>query len=77
LTVLAQVPITSSDSSRTVTETTIYTAPSGAIVFATGTMQWSWGLDDWGAPALHPRRRHPDAERITRNVLAAFLRDRG
>ena len=77
LTVLARAPITSANGHASVTESTIYTAPSGAIVFATGTMQWSWGLDDWGAPALHPRWRHPDAERITRNVLEAFFRGSG
>ncbi|MGH7681468.1 MAG: N,N-dimethylformamidase beta subunit family domain-containing protein [Candidatus Eiseniibacteriota bacterium] len=77
LTVLARVPIVSSNGKKTVTETTIYTAKSGAIVFATGTMQWSWGLDDWGAPALHPACRHADAERITKNVLEAFSRGGG
>jgi len=58
---------------RVPTESTIYTAPSGATVFAAGTMQWSWGLDDWGAPKLRTPRRHPDAERITKNLLAKFL----
>ena len=74
---LARVPIVSSNGNKTVTESTVYTARSGAIVFATGTMQWSWGLDDWGAPALHPRYRHPDAERITKNVLEALSRGGG
>jgi hypothetical protein len=77
LIVLARAPITSSNGHRSVTETTVYTASSGATVFSTGTMQWSWGLDDWGAPALRPRYRHPDAEKITRNVLAAFFREGG
>lgn len=77
LTVLARVPIVSSNGKKTVTESTIYTARSGAIVFSTGTMQWSWGLDDWGAPALHPRYRNPDAERITKNVLEALSRGGG
>ncbi len=27
---------------------TMYTAPSGATVFAAGTFQWSWALDDFG-----------------------------
>ena len=27
---------------------TLYTAPSGATVFAAGTFQWSWALDDFG-----------------------------
>src|SRR5204862_6559624 len=35
---------------------TIYTAPSGALVFATGSMQWNWGLDGYNAPAWHPSR---------------------
>src|SRR6185312_6796455 len=55
LTVLARTPIGPANGPPDVTETTIYTAPSGAIVFATGTMQWSWGLDDWGAPQRHPK----------------------
>jgi hypothetical protein len=77
LTVLARTPITSANGHRSVTETTIYTAPSGAIVFSTGTMQWSWGLDDWGAPRLRPKRSHADARRITKNVLKAFFRGTG
>ncbi len=38
----------------------IYDAPSGAFVFATGSMQWNWGLDDYNtgavpnSPALRP-----------------------
>jgi Domain of unknown function (DUF4082)/Fibronectin type III domain len=26
---------------------TMYKAPSGALVFGSGTVQWAWGLDDW------------------------------
>ena len=53
---------------------TLATAPSGALVFATGSMQWAWGLDDFNASALRPALRNPAAERITRNLLARFLR---
>ena len=77
LTVLARTAIAPPNGHPSVTETTIYTAPSGAIVFSTGTMQWSWGLDDWGAPRLRPKRSHPDVERITTNVLKAFFRGTG
>ena len=77
LTVLARSPIAPPNGHRSVTETTVYAAPSEAVVFSTGTMQWSWGLDDWGTPRLRPKRSHPDVERITRNVLKAFFRGSG
>ena len=47
-----------------------YSAPSGGIVFSTGSMQWNWGLDDYNAPALRPSRLDPKAQQTTRNVLA-------
>jgi uncharacterized membrane protein YkoI len=50
-------------------DVTIYTAPSGAIVFATGSPQWNWGLDDHHAPTLRPSRLSAAAQQITRNVL--------
>src|SRR5262249_30254382 len=50
-------------------DTTVYTANSGATVFATGTMQWSWGLDDYNAPGIRPSVLNPAAQQITRNVL--------
>ena len=58
---------------------TMYQAPSGATVFATGTIQWSWGLDDYNAdssvgPVLRPSRLNSDAQQITRNVLDVFSR---
>jgi hypothetical protein len=52
---------------------TIYTTDSGAIVFATGSMQWSWGLDDYNAPQLRPSLLSADAQAITRNVLARMI----
>src|SRR4029079_13103890 len=38
-----------------------YTAPSGAKVFASGTMQWSWGLGYENVPAI---------QQATYNILA-------
>ena len=52
---------------------TVYTAPSGSLVFATGSMQWIWGLDDFNAPALRPARRHQAVERMTENILRRFI----
>lgn len=39
---------------NTTHHTTMYRAPSGALVFSAGSIQWTWGLDQWhdgdGAP---------------------------
>ena len=51
---------------------TVYTAKSGAHVFGAGTMQWSWGLDDYGAEKkLRPSRLNSVAEKITWNFFKA------
>ena len=49
---------------------TLYQAKSGAIVFATGSIEWSWGLDDFNAPQLRPSYLSASAQQLTRNVLA-------
>jgi hypothetical protein len=49
------------------------THASGAMVFATGSMQWAWGLDDFNAPGLRPSCLSPAAQQITRNVLRSFV----
>ena len=65
--VVARAPLTSHEGTITV-----YNAEHGAIVFSTGSMQWSWGLDDYQAPALRTSRLSPAAQQITRNVLTRF-----
>ena len=52
---------------------TIYSTAKGSLVFATGSMQWSWGLDDFNSPILRTSRVNPAAVQITRNVLERFL----
>ena len=56
---------------------TIYTAASGALVLATGSMQWNWGLDGYNAPEWHTRRTSPAAQQATRNVLNRMLAQPG
>jgi hypothetical protein len=51
----------------------LYTATSGAIVFATGSMQWPWGLDDFNAPGLRTSRLSSEAQQTTCNILNRFL----
>lgn len=52
---------------------TVYKALSGATVFATGSMEWSWGLDDYNAPNLCPSLINPDAQQITCNVIKRMI----
>jgi uncharacterized repeat protein (TIGR01451 family) len=68
---MSPIPINNSDAqSHPFSEMVTYVASSGATVFAVGTMQWSWGLDDWGAPAQRPSLLNPSVQTITTNVLA-------
>lgn len=71
---LAISPFQESIRGPDVSEMTMYLAPSGAIVFATGTIQWSWGLDDFDAPSLAGGRSRVSAaaQQMTRNVLAGM-----
>jgi hypothetical protein len=54
---------------------TLYRAPSGALVFGAGTVQWSWGLDNTNANGNHttnPSGNPPDhtMQQATVNLLA-------
>jgi len=51
-------------------DVTSYSAPSGSTVFASGSMQWSWGLDDFNVPALRGSCQSPVVQQITRNIIA-------
>lgn len=53
---------------------TLYEVPSGARVFAVGTIQWSWGLDDYNVPQLRTNRSSQAVRQITRNVLEFLAR---
>jgi Domain of unknown function (DUF4082)/Fibronectin type III domain/Bacterial Ig domain len=53
----------------------LYRAPSGALVFGAGTVQWSWGLDNtnaWHNYATDPSEDPPDPtmQQATVNLLA-------
>jgi Abnormal spindle-like microcephaly-assoc'd, ASPM-SPD-2-Hydin len=48
---------------------TLYTAASGAQVFAAGTIQWSWGLDNYGSGTNYV---NAGIQRTTANILANF-----
>jgi len=50
-----------------ISNSTYYTAPSGATVFALGSIQWMWGLDSYG---VTPPRVDPRAQQFAVNLLA-------
>jgi hypothetical protein len=54
-------------------EMTIYSARSGALVFATGSMQFNWGLDD-GTDSSRTQLVNPAAQQMMRNLFARFNR---
>lgn len=55
----------------------VYEAPSGAWVFNSATMDWSWGLDNYAPPAGIDTRAVPVqsalVQQITANILNRFI----
>ena len=54
---------------------TLYETLSGARVFATGTIQWSWGLDDYNAPSLRTARSSEAAQQMTHRYFEVSCRN--
>jgi hypothetical protein len=75
LAILAQSPY-EVDGRRNHAAMTLYIWPSGSVVFATGSMQWTWGLDEYNAPTIRSSRLSEAAQQITTNVLARLVRPR-
>ena len=74
---LAHSPFALASGESGYADMTLYQAPSGALVFATGSMYWNWGLDDYNAPGLRSARASVAAQRITHNVLDRMLEGAG
>lgn len=71
--ILAHSPVVT-DAGAGFSDMAIHQHASGANVFATGSIQWPWGLDDYFAYIVHPNLVSPAAQQITRNVLNRFAR---
>ncbi len=71
----AQAPEPVPGPGQDLAQTTIYTAPSAALVFDTGTLGWELGLEPVpNASPDAPRAPDPRVVAITRNLLARVLR---
>jgi N,N-dimethylformamidase beta subunit-like, C-terminal len=70
---LAKSPFTNFKGRRYVHNSSIYKARSGALVFATGSMDWAWALAPGGSSdGTHNNVRH-SLQRLTVNVLNRML----
>ena len=69
ISVIAHSPIPGYGGNYPFSDMTTYVAPSGATVFASGSIWWSYGLDEALAPYTHPLKINIVAQQITRNVL--------
>ena len=67
-TLLSSSPFVDFQGVSRVSNSSLYQAPSGAWVFSSGTISWSWGLD-----GLWHQRADARIQRTTANLLAAFL----
>ena len=71
-TLLSRSPYINPEGVTIYLNSSIYQAPSGAWVFAAGTMSWSWALDDVPGPLRH-FRVDSRIQQATANILNAFL----
>lgn len=65
-TILGASPFTGRDGTNTSSNSSIYQAPSGAWVFATGTMSWPWALQ-------HEEFIDARIQTTTKNILDRFI----
>lgn len=68
-TLLSHSPFTNSSNRSDYANSSIYQAPSGAWVFGSGTMGWSWGLDGYGGHGAVDSR----IQLMTANILSRFV----
>ena len=72
ITKIFETPLINCRNETIIAQSGFYTSNSGAHVFASGTMQWSWGLDDYGVQqGLRTSRLSKVIERMTWNLLNA------
>jgi hypothetical protein len=71
---ISSSPVTGSDGTQSTSNSTIYTAASGARVFDSGSMNWNWGLDSYACPdCSHPDYSNASVQLITQNLFQNFL----
>lgn len=69
LTVLSNSPVVGAEVGNSYSNSTLYTAPSGARVFAGGTIEWGWGL----ANIQGNTAANAGFQQMTTNILNNFI----
>jgi hypothetical protein len=69
LTVLSKSPVTGLNTGAGYTNSSIYTAASGAMVFNAGDIAWSYGLDNFGGRTT----ADPRIQQTTANIIYKFI----
>jgi Abnormal spindle-like microcephaly-assoc'd, ASPM-SPD-2-Hydin len=73
LAILGHSPVVDPNGANSYSAATLYTAPSGAHVFAAGTIQWSWGL----ANTQGNTYMNAGIQKATANILNTFINGLG
>lgn len=79
LTILGSSPVVSLTGQHETASTAYYVAPSGAFVFASGSIYWGYALDNLRAPEAHPTsceqqsRAIPGIQTLMANVMSALI----
>lgn len=69
---LSHSPISCRDHRNTFSDSAYYTVPSGAGVFAVGTMRWDCALGVGGCSSFLDAESYAFAQRVTENLLVVF-----
>lgn len=65
---LSASPVNGINVGNSTANSSIYTAPSGAMVFAAGSIEWSWGLDNYG----NRTTANKGIQQTTANIMYRF-----
>jgi hypothetical protein len=69
------VPAGDGNANNVWSDSVLWTAPSGAMIFSAGTIEWSWGLDDGyndGYCSCFHQYTNAATQRVTQNILDRF-----
>src|SRR5438876_137522 len=73
ITILGNSPLAGESAGNSFTNATLYTASSGARVFASGTIEWSWGLANIQSNTF----ANAGIQKMTANILNNFIMGTG